>query len=178
MLLHPFEHCFCSFFPLVYCDGFNAAWNDWVFRQCRKMMTPFSQVSHLLLVHNVCGSSHATMHRKETKEVAFVLLPKLVLIIHLFFTKMHWQSTDFFTSIAGWHSFFRGFREQSWKTEFFNQVSKSERSELTDFNGFFLSFFRGTMLALSSFLDTFQKIADAASNTKGKKPISRSNWRG
>ena len=25
------------------------------------------------------------------------------------------------------------------------------------------------MLALSSFLDTFQKIADAASNTKGKK---------
>ena len=125
---------------LVYCDGFNAAWNDWVFRQCRKMMTPFSQVSHLLLVHNVCGSSHATMHRKETKEVAFVLLPKLVLIIHLFFTKMHWQSTDFFTSIAGWHSFFRGFREQSWKTEFFNQVSKSERSELTDFNGFFCLF--------------------------------------
>ena len=40
------------------------------------MMTPFSQVSHLLLVHNVCGSSHATMHRKETKEVAFVFVAK------------------------------------------------------------------------------------------------------
>ena len=32
-------------------------------------------------------------------------------------------------------------------------------------------YFRNTVLALGSFLDTFQKIADAASNTKGETPF-------
>ena len=74
-----------------------------------------------------------------------------------FFTKMHWQSTDFFTSIAGWHSFFRGFREQSWKTEFFNQVSKSERSELTDFDGFFFVFFQRNNVGIKLLFGHFSK---------------------
>jgi hypothetical protein len=33
----------------------------------------------------------------------------------------------------------------------------------------FLSFVRNTIIVLSSFLDAFQKIADAATNTKGKR---------
>ena len=43
------------------------------------------------------------------------------------------------------------------------------KTVLTSCNSYFMFFCRSTLFVLGAFLDSFQKIADAATNTKGKK---------
>ena len=48
-------------------------------------------------------------------------------------------------------------------------ISSSCKNCLTSCNSYFMFFCRSTLFVLGAFLDSFQKIADAATNTKGKK---------